>query len=106
MDEMRWLGGWLFVRGINRLVPHAFYSSAREDRISEKPPDLSWYNLWWPHNRDFAVYTNRLSRAMTGQNPLTHGVSVNDVAPGSDSPFISEVLRDAGYRRDCNDRFS
>ena len=61
MDEMKWLADWLFVRGTNRLFPHAFYYSVREQRIYERPPDLSWEQLWADHYRLFSDYTNRLS---------------------------------------------
>lgn len=61
MDEMKWLADWLFVRGSNRLFPHAFYYSVREQRIFERPPDLSWHNLWADHYALFSRYTNRLS---------------------------------------------
>lgn len=61
MSEMKWLTDWLFVRGTNRLFPHAFYYSVREQRIYERPPDLSWHNLWADHYRLFSDYTNRMS---------------------------------------------
>jgi hypothetical protein len=70
MDEMKWLADWLFVRGTNRLMPHAFYFSVADQRIYERPPDLSWFNLWWDHYSMFSDYTNRLSWLMTGGRPV------------------------------------
>jgi hypothetical protein len=74
MDEMKWLADWLFVRGTNRLLPHAFYYSVEGERIHERPPDVGWNNLWWEHYGLFSRYTNRLSWLMSG------GVPVADVA--------------------------
>jgi hypothetical protein len=74
MDEMKWLADWLFVRGTNRLVPHAFYYSVEGERIHERPPDVGWNNLWWEHYALFSRYTNRLSWLVSG------GIPVADVA--------------------------
>ena len=71
-DEMKWLADWLFVRGTNRLFPHAFYYSVRDKRIDERPPDLSWFNLWRDHYRLFSDYTNRMSWLLTDSRPIVH----------------------------------
>ncbi len=60
-DEMKWLADWCFVRGVNLLVPHAFYYSVRGPRVDERPPDVGPNSAWWPRYRDFADYCRRLS---------------------------------------------
>ena len=37
-DELRWLADWLLVRGVDLLIPHAFYYSVRGPRVDERPP--------------------------------------------------------------------
>ncbi|UCF37467.1 MAG: hypothetical protein JSU96_00925 [Acidobacteriota bacterium] len=75
MQEMKWLSDWLFVRGANLLMPHAFYYSVEGERLFERPPDLAWNNLWWPQYSQFSQYTNRLSWLIRESTPVT-GVAI------------------------------
>ncbi len=84
MDEMKWLADWLFVRGTNRLVPHAFYYSDEPPRLMERPPDLSWYNLWWDEYDQFAAYTDRLSWLRTDAVPV---VDIAILSAASEPPW-------------------
>ncbi len=59
-DEMRWLTNWLLVRGVNLLMPHAFYYSVRDKRRDERPPDVGPNNTWWGDYRRYADYCRRL----------------------------------------------
>ena len=70
MDEMKWLADWLFVRGTNTLMPHAFYYSVRGERLNERPPDVGWNNNWWDHYEQLTAYTNRLSWLLRGGTPV------------------------------------
>jgi len=70
IEEMKWLADWLIVRGVNLLMPHAFYYSTRGYRGQERPPDVGPNNLWWPHYRPFADYTTRLCGLMTDARPV------------------------------------
>jgi hypothetical protein len=60
-EEMRWIADWLFVRGVNMLLPHAFYYSVRGPRLDERPPDVGPNSAWWPDYSSFALYCRRLS---------------------------------------------
>lgn len=64
-DDMKWMMDWLFVRGVNMLVPHAFYYSLRDARKDERPPDVGPNNLWWPYYGSFALYAKRMSYMLT-----------------------------------------
>ncbi len=64
-DDMKWMMDWLFVRGVNMLVPHAFYYSLRDARKEERPPDVGPNNLWWPYYNAFAMYAKRMSYMLT-----------------------------------------
>ena len=52
--EMLGLANWCFVRGVNRLYPHAFYYSVRGPRAYERPPDVGPNSPWWGRYRPFA----------------------------------------------------
>jgi hypothetical protein len=64
-DEMKWYMDWLFVRGVNLLVPHAFYYSIEGERRDERPPDVGPNSIWWPHYRIISSYMRRMSWLMT-----------------------------------------
>ncbi|TNJ67058.1 hypothetical protein FE784_06870 [Paenibacillus hemerocallicola] len=64
-DEMKWYMDWLFVRGVNLLVPHAFYYSIEGERRDERPPDVGPNSIWWPHYRHISDYMRRMSWLMT-----------------------------------------
>lgn len=59
--EMKGLADWCFVRGVNLLLPHAFYYSIRGPRRDERPPDVGPNSAWWPTYKIFAEYAARLS---------------------------------------------
>lgn len=65
-DDMKWYMDWLFVRGVNLLLPHAFfYSIEGERRVGERPPDVGPNNIWWPHYKQISDYIKRMSYLMT-----------------------------------------
>lgn len=59
-DMKRWLD-YQFVRGVNMLVPHAFYSSIEGERSRECPPSEFCQNPYWKYFRQFSQYAGRLS---------------------------------------------
>ena len=63
--DMIWYINWLSIRGVNFLVPHAFYYSTAGKRKEERPPDVGPNNIWWPHYRRISDYIKRLSFLMT-----------------------------------------
>jgi hypothetical protein len=69
-DEVKWLADWLLVRGVNLLIPHAFYYSVRGPRIDERPPDVGPHSAWWGEFRTFADYAARLCALNTEGRPV------------------------------------
>ena len=63
--DMVWYINWLTIRGVNLLVPHAFYYSTAGKRKEARPPDVGPANTWWPHYRRISDYIKRLSFLMT-----------------------------------------
>ena len=68
-DEMNWLSNWCFVRGVNMLIPHAFYYSVRGPRLDERPPDVGPNSGWWETYRSFSDSCRRLSWLNTDSIP-------------------------------------
>ncbi len=65
-DDMKWTMDWLFIRGVNMLVPHAFfYSLDGERRFGERPPDVGFNNIWWKHYDTISDYIKRMCFMMT-----------------------------------------
>ena len=82
-DRMKWYTDHLFVRGVNTLVPHAFFYSLREERGQERPPDLGINSLFWPWYGEYAAYAARLSE-INGEGLRLADTAV--VCAGDDMP--------------------
>ncbi|MBR4720286.1 MAG: hypothetical protein IK057_00850 [Clostridia bacterium] len=75
-DDMKWTMDWLFIRGVNMLVPHAFfYSLDGERRFGERPPDVGFNNIWWKYYSTISDYMKRMSYMMT-DSVNTTGIAV------------------------------
>jgi len=58
-DEIRRVADWLSVRGITRIVPHAFYYSIAGERYRECPPSLFFQSPHWPAITGLLRYMTR-----------------------------------------------
>jgi hypothetical protein len=70
--EMNWLARWAFVRGVNLLIPHAFYYSVRGPRWDERPPDVGPNSSWWDRFPEYALACRRLSWINTDSQLVCH----------------------------------
>jgi hypothetical protein len=70
-SDMKWYLDWLFVRGVNLIIPHAFYYSLRDDRVNERPPDVGPNSIWWKHYDQITSYTKRLCWLNTDSHNVT-----------------------------------
>lgn len=70
-EDLKWYLDWLFVRGVNMMVPHAFFFSLRGDRGDERPPDVGMNSIWWRDYTQQADYMKRLCWLNTDSNNLT-----------------------------------
>ena len=59
-QEIKWTTDWLLVRGVNLLIPHAFYYSLRGPRIDERPTDVGPNSPWWDRYKPYADYCRRM----------------------------------------------
>ena len=71
-EEMKWISDWCFVRGVNMLLPHAFYYSVRGPRRDERPPDVGPNSKWWSNYKIFADYSRRMSWLNTDGEHICH----------------------------------
>lgn len=60
-QEMRRLADWLGVRGVTRLVLHAFFQSIEGFRYEESPPSLFFQSPHWPYMPALLQYLTRWS---------------------------------------------
>ncbi len=98
-DEMKWLADWLLVRGVNLLIPHAFYYSVRGPRIDERPPDVGPHSPWWDRFGAFADYAARLC-AMNAEGRHVCEVAVlglADLLPWRAARALFEAQVDFNY---------
>jgi hypothetical protein len=61
LGDMYRIANWLFVNGINMIVPHAFYLSTEGFRYYEYPPSQFFQAKFWPKYNKFADYVRRAS---------------------------------------------
>lgn len=71
-DEMRYITDWLFARGVNLIIPHAFYYSLRDKRRDERPPDVGPNSPWWPEYKAYADYCRRMSWLIAESRHVCH----------------------------------
>ena len=102
-EESQWITNWLLVRGVNLLMPHAFYYSVRDKRRDERPPDVGPNNTWWDRYKPYADYCRRMCWL------IAQGAQVCDVAilgtatqlPWRAARVLFEHQRDFNYL-DCD----
>lgn len=61
MQRIKQWTDWQYVRGINMMVLHAFFSSVEGDRKWESPPSLFYQNFYWKYFKRYSDYVKRLS---------------------------------------------
>lgn len=97
--EMTWLADWCFVRGVNRLYPHAFYYSVRGPRRDERPPDVGPNSPWWPEYPQFADRCRRLCWLNTDSRHVCHIAILgeSDRLPWAAAKVCFQRQRDFNY---------
>ena len=71
--DMKRLGDWEFVLGINTLNQHLAYMSLEGARKYDYPQSFSYHNPWWPYYKTLNKHFARLSLA------LSTGKQKNDI---------------------------
>lgn len=73
-SDMKWYIDWLFARGCNLIIPHAFYYSVRGKRRDERPPQVGMHGAFWEEYREISDYVKRCCAINTDS------VNITDVA--------------------------
>jgi len=73
LEDMKRIGDWLFVLGVNTLDEHLSRISMRGARKADYPPSFSYHSPWWEAYHVPATYFARLSAA------LSHGKQINEI---------------------------
>lgn len=60
-EDMKRIGDWLYVLGVNTLNEHLSYITIRGARKRDHPQSFSYHTPWWPHYHTMAEYFTRLS---------------------------------------------
>jgi len=68
-EEMRRMADWQSVRGVTRIVPHAFYYSIEGDRYNESPPSLFFQSPHWPYIPALVQYLTRWTWLLESTSP-------------------------------------
>ena len=58
-SDMKWYLDWLFARGCNLVIPHAFYYSLRDARKDERPPEVGMHSVFWGEYKEISDYIKR-----------------------------------------------
>ncbi|MBN1844947.1 MAG: hypothetical protein JW810_04645 [Sedimentisphaerales bacterium] len=72
-EDMKRIGDWLYVLGVNTLDEHLSYVTIRGARKRDHPQSFSYHEPWWQSYHVMAEYFSRLSVA------LAHGREVNGI---------------------------
>jgi len=72
-EDMKRIGDWLLVLGVNTLNEHLSYITIRGTRKRDHPQSFSYHEPWWNSYHVMAQYFTRLSAA------TSHGQQVNRI---------------------------
>lgn len=72
-EDMKRIGDWLYVLGVNTLNEHLSYITIRGARKRDHPQSFSYHEPWWKAYHVMAEYFNRLSLIMS------HGEQINRI---------------------------
>ncbi len=70
-EDFKWYLDWLFVRGVNMIIPHAFFYSMRDLRKDERPPDVGMNSVFWREYHELTDYIKRMSQLLTDSTNVT-----------------------------------
>ena len=73
LEDMKRIGDWLYVLGVNFLNEHLSYVTLRGARKRDHPQSFSYHSPWWQQYHLIARYFTRLSAA------LSQGRQINNI---------------------------
>ena len=98
-EDMKRIGDWLYVLGVNTLDEHLSYITIRGARKRDHPQSFSYHEPWWPDYHVMATYFTRLSAA------LSAGEQVNSILIIEPTTTTWMYQTDANRLNDIGDQF-
>ncbi|MHC4475019.1 MAG: glycosyl hydrolase, partial [Planctomycetota bacterium] len=101
-EDMKRLGDWLYVFGINMLDEHLSFITIRGARKRDHPQSFSYHEPWWDDYHVLASYFTRLSAV------LSQGQEVNKVLvlePTTTTWMYQPDRSPSGYLMEIGNRF-
>ena len=71
-EDMKRIGDWLYVLGVNTLDEHLSYVTIRGSRKRDHPQSFSYHTPWWEDYHLMAGYFARLSAALSAGKQINH----------------------------------
>ena len=71
-EDMKRIGDWLYVLGVNTLNEHLSYITIRGARKRDHPQSFSYHTPWWEGYHKMAGYFTRLSLALSSGKQVNH----------------------------------
>ncbi len=71
-EDMKRIGDWLYVLGVNTLNEHLSYITIRGARKRDHPQSFSYHEPWWDSYHVMAQYFTRLSAALSAGEQVNH----------------------------------
>jgi hypothetical protein len=96
-EDMKRIGDWLYVLGVNTLNEHLSYITIRGARKRDHPQSFSYHTPWWKAYHVMADYFTRLSAV------LTQGQQVNRVLLIEPTTTAWMYQGDSKHREQLND---
>ncbi|MFV1994221.1 MAG: glycosyl hydrolase [Verrucomicrobiales bacterium] len=72
MEDMKRIGDWLYVLGVNTLNEHLSYITIRGARKRDHPQSFSYHTPWWESYHKMEGYFTRLSLALSEGEQVHH----------------------------------
>jgi hypothetical protein len=79
-DDMKWIGEWHYVLGVNYMLQHLGLYSLLGSRKREYPASLFYQQPWWGDFREFNDYFARLSLIMSETLPQIEILVLHPIA--------------------------
>jgi len=71
-EDMKRIGDWLYVLGVNTMDEHLSYITIRGARKRDHPQSFSYHEPWWKAYHVMAEYFTRLSLIMSQSQQVNH----------------------------------
>jgi hypothetical protein len=81
-EDMKRIGDWLYVLGVNTLNEHLSYVTIRGARKRDHPQSFSYHTPWWDSYHVMAKYFTRLSLALSSGKQVNHLLVLEPTSTG------------------------